>query len=49
MVVLGFGTASMPRGLKSYNPATVPRFITNPIFIDADDDGSWSPPGLAAP
>ncbi len=45
VVVVGFGTASMPRGLKGYNPATVPRFITNPIFVDADGDGDWTAPG----
>jgi len=45
IVVLGFGEQRMPAGFgDDYDPATVPRFITNPIFVDLDDDG-WDAPG----
>ncbi|HJN77085.1 MAG TPA: CehA/McbA family metallohydrolase [Myxococcota bacterium] len=45
VVVLGFGELRMPTGLgDDYDPATVPRFISNPIFVDLDGDG-WTPPG----
>lgn len=45
VVVAGFGTGSMPRGLRDYNPSRVPRFVTNPIFVDADGDGEFTAPG----
>ncbi len=45
IVVLGFGEASMPRGLEDYDALNVPRFITNPIFVDVDGDGTWTAPG----
>ncbi len=30
-------------------PGFVPLAIANPIFVDADGDGAWSPPGLPEP
>lgn len=45
VVVLGFGSQSMPRGLENYDASTVPRFVSNPIFVDADGDGVWTAPG----
>ncbi len=45
VVVVGFGAKPMPAGLKSYNPTKVPRFISNPIRVDVDGDGAWTPPG----
>ncbi|MFT4705173.1 MAG: hypothetical protein ACI81R_002881 [Bradymonadia bacterium] len=45
IVVLGFGQGAMPRGLRDYDPAGVPRFTTNPIFVDVDGDGEFTPPG----
>ncbi len=45
VVVAGFGTGDMPRGLRNYNPGRVPRFVTNPIFVDADGDGEFTAPG----
>jgi len=45
VVVMGFGTQSMPRGFPNVNAATTARFITNPFFVDADGDGSFTPPG----
>ncbi|GDX83252.1 hypothetical protein LBMAG42_50630 [Deltaproteobacteria bacterium] len=45
IVVLGFGAAPMPRGFEAYDAANVPRFITNPIYVDADGDGQWTAPG----
>lgn len=44
VVVAGFGSKAMPRGLRDAGP-TVPRVLTNAIFVDADGDGSWTPPG----
>lgn len=45
LVVLGFGAGSMPRGLDQYNPARIPRFTTNAIYVDADGNGVYDPPG----
>ena len=45
VVVVGFGRGAMPLGLRQYNPAGVPRFVTNPIFVDANGDGVFTPPG----
>ncbi len=45
VVVLAFGDQPMPRGLKDYLPQDVPRAISNPIFVDTDGDGLWTPPG----
>jgi hypothetical protein len=48
IVVLGFGTRGMPRGLRDYDPANTPRFISNPIFVDVDGDGAFTPAGPKA-
>ena len=45
VVTLGFGTEPMPEGLEDYDPLNVPRFVTNAIYVDADGDGAWTPPG----
>lgn len=45
VVVLGFGKKAMPAGFAGVNAAAVPRFIANPILVDADGNGSWSAPG----
>ena len=45
VVVLGFGEGDMPRGFEGYDARTVPRFVTNPVFVDVDGDGVWTPPG----
>lgn len=45
VVVLGFGEGHMPRGLVDYAPRRVPRFTTNAIYVDADGNGRWDPPG----
>lgn len=45
VTVLGFGAKPMPAGMRNLDPEKVPRFITNPIRIDADGDGKWTPPG----
>lgn len=44
VVVMGFGSKTMPLGLRDVG-VTVPRFATNPIFVDADGDGFWTAPG----
>lgn len=43
--IAAFGETSMPQGLRDYDPRVTPRVITNPIYIDVDQDGSWTPPG----
>ncbi len=48
VVVLGFGVADMPRGLSDYDQRNVPRFISNPVLVDADGDGAWTAPGPKA-
>ncbi|MBM4393981.1 MAG: hypothetical protein FJ090_22875, partial [Deltaproteobacteria bacterium] len=45
VVVLGFGVQDMPRGLSGYDQQHVPRFISNPVLVDADGDGAWTAPG----
>lgn len=45
IVVAGFGVNRLPRGLSSFNPAGIPRFLTNPVFADADGNGRFDPPG----
>ncbi|MSQ01393.1 MAG: carboxypeptidase regulatory-like domain-containing protein [Myxococcales bacterium] len=48
VVTLGFGAEPMPEGLQDYDAANVPRFVTNAIYVDADGDGVWTPPGAKA-
>jgi hypothetical protein len=38
-------SSAIPEGLKNFNPNRVPRFTTNAIYVDADSDGVWTPPG----
>lgn len=45
VVVLGFGDGPMPREIEGYDGRRTPRFTTNAIFVDADGDGVWTPPG----
>ncbi|HMV68994.1 MAG TPA: CehA/McbA family metallohydrolase, partial [Myxococcota bacterium] len=45
VVVLAFGEAPMPAALDDYDADRVPRVTTNAIFVDADGDGAWTPPG----
>ncbi len=45
VVVIVVGEDPMPRGLEAYDAASVPRVVTNPIFVDADGDGVWTAPG----
>ena len=45
IVVAGFGSNRLPRGLSQYNPNHVPRFTTNPIYVDVDGNGIFDPPG----
>lgn len=45
IVVIAVGEEPMPRGLEGYAASDVPRVIVNPIFVDADGDGAWTPPG----
>jgi len=45
VVVVGWGEAPTPLGLEPSDPSRVPRFVTNAVFIDADGDGLFIPPG----
>ncbi|MBM4396812.1 MAG: CehA/McbA family metallohydrolase [Deltaproteobacteria bacterium] len=47
VVVAGIGDDPMPAGLDPIKPgiAGAPRFVTNPIFVDADGNGAFDPPG----
>lgn len=45
VVVLAMGTQRLPAGLPQFDATHVPRVTTNPIYIDADGDGMWTPPG----
>ena len=45
IVIAGFGTKRLPEGFSQFNPAGVPRFFTNPIYIDVDGNGKFDPPG----
>jgi len=56
IVVAGFGSKRLPLGLEQFIPDYVPRFTTNPIYVDVDGNGVFDPPGgkscsydLAAP
>ncbi len=45
VVVVAVGTGAMPRGIEGYAASQVPRVTVNPIFVDGDGDGVWTPPG----
>jgi hypothetical protein len=45
ITVLGFGATKMPRPFKDADPARVPRFTSNPVFVDVDGNGSFDAPG----
>lgn len=45
IVVAAFGYGDMPLGFTNYSPEGRPRGITNPIFVDVDGDGVFTPPG----
>jgi len=45
LVVMAMGADRLPLGLPQYSASRVPRVVTNPIYIDADGDGAWNPPG----
>jgi hypothetical protein len=45
VVVVAFGANRFPRGLEQFDPAGVPRFTTNAIYVDADGNGIYDPQG----
>ncbi|MFN7143825.1 MAG: hypothetical protein ACK4YP_08630, partial [Myxococcota bacterium] len=45
VVVLALGEGAMPRGIEDYDATRVPRVVVNPVFVDGDGDGVWTPPG----
>ena len=45
VVVLGMGEGPLPDGLPALEMARVPRFVTNPIWVDVDGDGRITPRG----
>ncbi len=48
VVVLGMGDGPLPEGLPALEMARVPRFVTNPIWVDVDGDGQITPRGDVA-
>lgn len=45
LVVMAFGKSPLPRSFDGADAKRVPRFIANPIYVDADGDGKWTAPG----
>ncbi len=45
VVVLAYGAEKFPRGLEQDSPTGAPRATTNAIFVDADGNGAFDPPG----
>lgn len=45
IVVLGFGAQRLPDVFEQFDPAEVPRFATNPVFVDRDGNGEYDAPG----
>jgi hypothetical protein len=45
IVVAAFGQDSIPAALGNYDPEGAPRAISNPIFVDIDNNGVFDPPG----
>ena len=45
MSIMAFGDDQMPTGLVNYDPRVTPRVVTNPIYLDSDQDGQWTSPG----
>jgi hypothetical protein len=45
VVVVGFGKDPLPRGLSQFDATRVPRFTTNPIYVDKDGNGTFEAPG----
>ena len=45
IVVAGFGAKRLPLGMEQFTPDYVPRFTTNPIYVDVDGNGVFDPPG----
>lgn len=45
IVVQGFGRLPFPRELPQFDATEVPRFVTNPVYVDGDGDGVFTAPG----
>lgn len=45
VVVLGLGAERLPAVFESFAPSGVPRFVTNPVYIDVDGNGVFDAPG----
>jgi hypothetical protein len=45
VTVGAFGKNPMPRGFDAAKADRCPRVVTNPIYVDTDGDGKWTPPG----
>ncbi|MCG8313530.1 MAG: CehA/McbA family metallohydrolase [Pseudomonadales bacterium] len=45
LVVLGFGKKRLHREFPQFDAAEVPRFTTNPIYVDVNGNGVFDPPG----
>lgn len=45
VVVVAFGEGRYGLGLPDFDPTGIPRVTTNPLYVDADGDGLFTPPG----
>lgn len=45
IVVAAFGEARFGLGLPDFDPTGIPRVTTNAVYVDADGDGLFTPPG----
>ncbi len=45
IVVAGFGKKKLPLGFVQFDPTGLPRFLSNPIYVDVDGNGNFDPPG----
>ncbi len=45
VTVAAFGEGALPDGLPQFSPTSVPRALTNPIYLDANANGVFDAPG----
>ncbi len=45
LTVVAMGAGALPMGLPQYDATRVPRGFTGALFVDADGDGAYDPPG----
>ncbi|MBI5524705.1 MAG: CehA/McbA family metallohydrolase [Deltaproteobacteria bacterium] len=45
VVAVGFGKNALPRGMSQFDSTRVPRFVTNPVYVDFNGSAAFDPPG----